>query len=83
MLIARSSLPRSIAQIPPSFVRPSGRFLMARDYRTPPPPRTHMLGMLIWYSSSSNLSSNTTLFSPSMIVAAELPKNLDLGLSSP
>ncbi len=35
------------------------------------------------YSPSSGLSNNRILSSPSMIVAAEFPKNLDLGHNSP
>jgi hypothetical protein len=42
-----------------------------------------MLGMLMWYSPSSLRSSSVTCDAPSMIVAAELPKNLDLGRISP
>lgn len=42
-----------------------------------------MLGMVMLYSPSSGLSRKEILLAPSIMLAAELPKNLDLGLSSP
>jgi hypothetical protein len=44
---------------------------------------TNMLGIEMTYSPSSGRSSNVILFVPSTIVAAEFPRNLDLGRSSP
>ena len=42
-----------------------------------------MLGMVMRYSSSSGRSRKVTWLEPSMSVAAELPRNLDFGRSSP
>lgn len=46
-------------------------------------PRAYMLGIPMTYSPSDCRSRNVTRLAPSMIVAAELPRNLDLGRTSP
>jgi hypothetical protein len=44
---------------------------------------SHASLTVITYSPSSGLFSSRIRSSPSMIVAAELPRNFDFGLSSP
>lgn len=46
-------------------------------------PLAYMFGIPIKYSPSSGLPRSRTCDAPSIMVAAELPRNLLLGLSSP
>lgn len=44
---------------------------------------TYMLGIVMLYSPSSGLSKSRQWLAPSMMVAAEFPRNLDFGRISP
>jgi hypothetical protein len=46
-------------------------------------PRAYIFGIEMTYSPSLGRPWSTTRFSPSIVVLTELPRNLDLGRSSP